>query len=185
MEFIQKKKISRALWMSTASALLLAASMSVSAQTTTSRTQTVNVPASGSNPATRISCTTSVSIPTFVASRTTRARTTVSCRVANGYPAATLSVDPYSISLSAFRGVRTIPYASGITIGYSGGSEAYAYLDGGGLICNTGTTYSYYTKTDVSTRVYLVGRAQTAQFGQTLLTSPTVQYRAASSTCNP
>jgi hypothetical protein len=185
VESQQQKKVFRALWMSTVSALLLTASMSVSAQTTSSRYQYVNVPASGSNPATRINCTTSVSIPIFVAPRTTRARTTVSCRVANGFPAATLSVDTYSISLSAFRGVRTIPYASGITLGRAGESVAYADLDGGGLICNTGTTYSYYTKTDVSTRVYLVGRGQTAQFGQTLLTSPTVQYLAASSTCNP
>jgi hypothetical protein len=185
MKALQQKGIARALWISTATALLLAASMSVSAQTTSSRYQYVNVPASGSNPATRINCTTSVSIPIFVAPRTTRARTTVSCRVANGFPAATLSVDTYSISLSAFRGVRTIPYASGITLGRAGGSEAYADLDGGGLICNAGTTYSYYTTTDVSTRVYLVGRGQTAEFGRTQMPSPTVQYRAATATCNP
>lgn len=169
-------------------ATAMAIGLSLSAFAASAKTIYIAVPASATKPATRLTCTITVTATKFIGARMTNSGSTIQCNISSGYPGSGSSNPVYvnvggaSMELLKNSG----RYAAGYTVSGRLADNIVNYtLEGRPQTCLQGITYTYSSTFKGTISVYVPYSGKSVASPEISASGPDVKYKAATSMCNP
>ncbi len=169
-------------------ATALAIGLSLSAFAASAKTIYIAVPASATKPATRLTCTITVTATKFIDARMTNSGSTIQCNISSGYPGSgsnnPVYVNVNNASMELFK--NSGRYASGYTVSGRLADNIVNYtLEGRPQTCVQGITYKYSSTFKGTIAVYVPYSGKNVVSSAISASGPDVNYKAATSMCNP